>query len=568
MLNNITAINEQASIEFCEQLQKMEHKRLIDSSLVEELTNSEYTIRVASYVRVSTKGQAEKDKVSLREQGDEIIRHSNDHKWQIVASYKDAGISGTHINGRTGFQSMIEDAKKGNFDLILAWNYSRLARNALELMNLKEELKSYSVQLAVVNENTVVQNPRLYAHSSNQGYKKMPEMVSALRAEDENVTRVEQFNLGKRGYAKNGKIPCRAPYGYRRYSTYDSLSRKKIYHADIQEDEGQVVQLIFDKYDKENKGIRKIAEEINGMKSMSPTGKTWSYSSVKYVLQNPTYIGVVRWGWRLSKSKESRTRLETGHQGLMVPGMHRAIIMKDLFVRVQQKLANRKKLGGRASSSKGLLVGIAKCGRCGGGTYVTEYPNWHTYKKPKNERLKYKNSEMYMCSSYSSRGRSGCTKRWVMYRDKLERLVLEKIIKLANSESAREAYLSEMTRTDTNLLEQEIRVLKDSISKLQDKRNRQKEAYYNGVITMEEYTTDTKELDKDILKDTKELEGKTYTLESILRKSTQIVKITSLINNFKENWENANLSLKKELMLTILEKVIVYENRVDIIFKR
>lgn len=552
---------------FASQLRDFEHDRLIDKFAQEELDRPRVTIAVG-YIRVSTKGQAAEDKVSLREQKQDIEDYCAKMRWELRSIYEDAGISGTHIEGRDAFNQMLADANNHKFDVIVGWTSDRLARNVVEMMNTRENLKTANVQITTVKEPTEIVDPRLFQFEKNSGFKKMPELIYAVKAEADNVSRTQRFDMGKRGCAKDGKIPCRAPYGYRRYSTYNSQIKRKEYHVDVVEIEEKTIVFIFDKYDKESIGIRKIAETLNEMQIKAPSGGTWNYSSVKYVLQNPTYVGLVRWGWRLSESKKSIARLQAGHEGLLTEGVHKSIIDHDLFMRVQTKLASRKKLGGRAVASKrGLLVGIAKCGRCGGGTFITKFPHWLAYKKPRAEREKYKPSEMYMCSSYSSRGKSGCSKRWVMYKDKLEKIVISKVKSLANSQATRKAYLGEITKDNSDLIKKEIATLEASMGELQATRLRIKQAYGKGVIQLEEYSHDLAEIDKDAQKIRNQIEEKTTQIHELSDKNKSYMKISTLLGNFDQSWNNASMELKKELMQSILEKVVVNENKVQIVFR-
>ena len=89
--------------------------------------------RVAIYARVSTEHESQINALSNKIQYyDEILKQHKD--WKLYERYVDEGISGTSINKRKNFLRMIEDAKKGRFDLIKPREVSRFARNTVDTL--------------------------------------------------------------------------------------------------------------------------------------------------------------------------------------------------------------------------------------------------------------------------------------------------------------------------------------------------------------------------------------------------------------------------------------------------
>lgn len=68
-------------------------------------------INVVTYVRVSTRGQAEEG-YSIDAQQREIEDYCRRNGYNIVEAYVDAGISGTSIKGRFQLKKMLEDISK------------------------------------------------------------------------------------------------------------------------------------------------------------------------------------------------------------------------------------------------------------------------------------------------------------------------------------------------------------------------------------------------------------------------------------------------------------------------
>ena len=374
MDNTIINYQESKDSTLFTRLTDYESHRLIDEKCLIDF-NKPSKIRAVGYLRVSMPSQAKKDKASLPEQRSDIESYIIKSGWENVGLYEDKGKSGKKIVGRDEFLRMVkEDAPKGLFDVIVGWHTDRLARNADEMTDLRADLRKIGVQATSVLEPIEITDPKRLLFE-NPGIKKLLAFLLDWKAEQDNFTRTERLNLGKQGKAKKGLIPCKAPYGYRKCIYYENGDRNKKVEEDIiVPEEARVVTLIYDSYDFKGMGLRKIAVHLNDKGISAPRGGEWCYSTVKYILQNVTYIGVVRWGWRLSCSKISRARLQAGHQGLIEKGMHEPIISEEQFERVKKKLESRKKLGGRAVASKGLLTGLLKCGICGENAYISSYP--------------------------------------------------------------------------------------------------------------------------------------------------------------------------------------------------
>ncbi len=561
-MNNSTT---QIPQDILQSLTENELQRLIDQDLLSELQKP-YQCRGAGYIRVSTPQQALEDKYSLEQQEKRIIQLTVDREWKFTTLYADRGISGTSVDGRPDFNKLLEDAQLGKFDVLIVWISDRFGRNTDEMQEIRRTLRKYGVQVLSIEEPLPIKDPRTFLYEE-RGLEYLMEFYLDFKAEQDNKTRAKRLDLGKKGKAERGRIPCKTPFGYKKIIEYDPLTAKKVFEDDvIQEDQARIIRLIFEWYNDLGWGIRKIASQLNLDKVASPKGNQWGYSTVKYILQNPTYAGMVRWGWRLSKSKDSRTRLLNGHKGLLNPGKHIPIITVEVFEKTQKKLQIRKKLGGRAVGSKGLLVGIAKCGRCKGGTYVTQYHHWHAYRQNKDNRERFTKTLAYLCSNYSQRGRSGCSARYVMTQGKLETLVIEEIRRLANSRKRRSEKIKQLKEASISSLVQEEKALLVHLNKIKDREKRQKHAYYEGVDRYEDFLlnkrineTESKQLNEKLA----EIRLKLSNEEAIYNR---IAKSLDALVDFDQIWEVATFSRRKELLRAILEKVVVYEDRIQLFF--
>ena len=104
-------------------------------------------IRAALYARVSTSGHGQD--VGL--QVEELERVAAQRGWVITEVYADEGISGAK-SSRPALNRMLDDAAKGQFDLIAVWKLDRLARSVIHLLDVVESLQAWGVGLVSVRD--------------------------------------------------------------------------------------------------------------------------------------------------------------------------------------------------------------------------------------------------------------------------------------------------------------------------------------------------------------------------------------------------------------------------------
>ena len=98
--------------------------------------------RAVIYGRVSTKGQNTENQLrELRK----VAKHNG---WKITHEYIDHGISGAKgRDQRPEFDSLLRDAVRKEFDVIMAWSVDRLGRSLQHLMGFLDEIHAKGVHL-------------------------------------------------------------------------------------------------------------------------------------------------------------------------------------------------------------------------------------------------------------------------------------------------------------------------------------------------------------------------------------------------------------------------------------
>jgi DNA invertase Pin-like site-specific DNA recombinase len=98
--------------------------------------------RAALYVRVSTDAQTVENQIR------ELRQVAGRRGWDVVEVYSDAGISGAKgRNGRPGLDSMLKNASRRKFDIVMAWAIDRLGRSLSDLLDTIQHLEACDVDL-------------------------------------------------------------------------------------------------------------------------------------------------------------------------------------------------------------------------------------------------------------------------------------------------------------------------------------------------------------------------------------------------------------------------------------
>lgn len=163
-------------------------------------------LRVCAYCRVSTAASEQEN--SLENQMshyEDLIK--NNPMYEFVKVYYDFGISGFKEK-RPGFQEMMQDARDGKIDLIIAKSISRFARNTVTVLKAARELKEMGVGIffELQNINTLTEAGEL-----------MLTVLSAFaQAESENYSHLSKLGI-QRKYEKGEPIQrLEMSFGYRK----------------------------------------------------------------------------------------------------------------------------------------------------------------------------------------------------------------------------------------------------------------------------------------------------------------------------------------------------------------
>ena len=407
-------------------------------------------IRAAVYNRVSTKEQVQNFSLEAQEM---VVREYASRKgYEVTKVYTDDGYSGKDF-GRPQFQLLLSDLKVDKFDVVLVWKVDRLSRNNTDvLVFLDRELHPKGKKLIITSIDMDSSTP--------QG--KMFISLLGTFAAYERASIMDRVNNGMQkraleGYWNGGKV-----LGYE--------SHEK--HLVVNTTERKLVEEIYLLREK-GLGYKAIVNILNERKEKTKNGKPFSIPGIKVILENPVYIGKIKWG--RYKEWNSKRRKGEAHP-IFVDGKHEAIINIELWDKVQEinKLHEQAYTNNRNFNGDLFLTGILKCPKCGAGTVMCK-----TKKRNADDYHIY-----YMCQAYHSKGKTVCSTNLVR-KDVVEPKVLSIISEMVRNDNIVTSIINKFTldkNNDIEPLNKEIMNMDKKLKSLYQKQEKLDRDYFANRI--------------------------------------------------------------------------------------
>lgn len=229
-------------------------------------------LRVTFYARVSTDHEEQLNSLENQVMYFENYIKSQEN-WTFVSGYIDEGISGTSVKKRDNFLKMINDAKRGMFNLILTKEISRFSRNTVDSIKYTQELLQENVGVFFLNDNI----------NTFETDSELRLTIMSSIAQDEIRKLSERVRFGYKRSIEKGVVPGNDNfYGYKK-------NKGKL---EIIEEEAELIRLIFNEYSKERMGTSKLGHYLyHEYNIVSKTGKPLAGTVIGRIIRNPKYKG-------------------------------------------------------------------------------------------------------------------------------------------------------------------------------------------------------------------------------------------------------------------------------------
>ena len=387
------------------------------------------------YIRVSTEDQA-REGFSLPEQ-EKRLRAMCEYKgYEIYDVYEERGISAKTGNYRPEFERLLQDIKDKKCNTIVVLKLDRLTRSVFDWEKIIRFLEENDEYLDSANDDI---------KTTNANGKMISRILTSV-SQNEIERTSERTKIGLAGAIKEGHIPHKAPFGYKRVEKIlvpDEATKDDIIRIFYLYHEGNSYQTISNIYNKE-----KVMRKTN-----------WKDSTILKILSNEIYKGDFVHG--------KRTNNPTYYENVVEP-----LISRDLWEECQvQKRRNSRNY---KRDKDYLFLQKLKCPKCqrilGGNATRKKNGNVYYY---------------YQCHDCK-----------ITIREKdIEKEFDNFIVDIQEYDAVVNQTLLPMIQTKLdNPKEKLIKELKEQ----QQKQERIRKAYINGLFTIKEYDEEKEIVDKTI----------------------------------------------------------------------
>lgn len=501
-------------------------------NVIERIRKTSPIVRAVIYARFSSDNQRDE---SIDAQIRAIHDYAKKNDIVVVGEYLDKAKSAMTDN-RPEFLRMIAEAKNKTFDIVLVHKLDRFARNRQDSIGYRMQLKRHNVSLISVLE---------YIDDSPESII-LESMLEAM-AEYYSKNLAREVNKGMKENAlkglHTGGLP---PLGY----DVDTKTKKLV----INEREATAVRLIFDLFI-QGLGYDKIVNELNLRGYKTKTGASFARNSIHGIVRNEKYIGTYIFNKTSSRDVDGKRNSHKNkdiEEIVRIEGGVPDIVDKGLFFQVQQKIIDRKR---NRSSNRAkevyLLSGKIICGQCG----YTMGGSRKRSGRSKTLHVTYRcigRKSKHICNNRDIRREY--IETYVLYA--LSECLFDKklISKIADEYRAFQLeFYSESVNKKDSINKQIIEVTKE----------------INNLITLVSRTGSEMMADKIV-----DLESEKARLKadyeqicfSTSAKEVSIKELTDSFNKAKGLLKRGELKTTKSLIEQYINKVLIYEDHVEVIF--
>ena len=420
-------------------------------------------LRVTFYARVSTDQDEQINSLENQVQYYTELIQSKPN-WRFVPGYVDEGISGGSTKKRDNFNRMIRDAKAGMFDFIITKEISRFSRSTLDSIKYTQELLDYNVGVFFQNDN-------INTLDTDSEFRLV---IMAGVAQDEIRKLSERLKFGFRQAIKNGHV-----LGNDKLYGYD----KKDCVLTANEEEAEIIRIIFDLYGNQRLGTRTISKRLMELGYTSREGNAFNTLTIRHILENPKYKG-----WycgNKSQSVDYRTKrnilLDESEWVTYPDPSIPAIVSEELWNRANILYKRRRE------EMKSHSSGISFHNRYPYSAKIYCEEHGTTFHRQVIQTKKGQ-QEVWQCKVYRSHGRAACSAPQIRSSD-LD-VILSDIFKelVRDKEKIIESLVTVLTNIPKEVDYGKLRCqVENEMDDLERKKNRLLDLSIAGALTVEEF---------------------------------------------------------------------------------
>ena len=501
-------------------------------------------LRVTFYARVSTDQDEQINSLENQVQYYTELIQSKPN-WKFVPGYVDEGISGGSTKKRDNFNRMIRDAKAGMFDFIITKEISRFSRSTLDSIRYTQELLDYNVGVFFQNDN-------INTLDTDSEFRLV---IMAGVAQDEIRKLSERLKFGFRQAIKNGHV-----LGNDKLYGYD----KKDCVLTVNEEEAEIIRIIFDLYGNQRLGTRTISKRLMELGYTSREGNAFNTLTIRHILENPKYKG-----WYCGNKSQSvdyrakRNVLLDESEWVTYPDPSiPAIVSEELWNRANALYKRRRE------EMKSHSSGISFHNRYPYSAKIYCEKHGTTFHRQVIQTKKGQ-QEVWQCKVYRSHGRAACSAPQIRSSD-LD-FILSDIFKelIRDKQKIIDSLVTVLTNIPKEVDYGKLRCqVENEMDDLERKKNRLLDLSIAGALTVEEF----KERNDAFNAQIQECQGKLTAIRQEENQPSEELDIPAIRQALDEALRFTG-EIDTALVATILDKVVVKKEstkdaiRLDIFLK-
>ena len=439
---------------------------------------------------------------------------------------------------------MLADARHGCFDVIVTWKSDRFSRGMFPAAALMELVESHGIRLEAVMDLI------------DMKYFGLAAAIGKIELENFR----ERSTLGKRGTAKQGRIPSgEVPYGYR----IGDDGRPK-----IEESEAAVVRRIFQMYVYEGMGSTPIAFQLTDEGIPAPgSGKVWHQACVHKLLTYSAYKGIWFYGKARHISTEDGKKVYEQPRDTWIEVPFPPLVDEDTWGRAQELKKQRRSKAKRNTKVFYSLQHLVRCGECDhmfgcrASWISTTMRKGKIYRYDRATPLRY-----YYCTGMEAL-RLTCRKGRISIRaELLEDLIWSEVARVLRNPDVITTYIDTLGFQDNGEVKEKIAQAERDLRIVQAEEDRAIRLHVSGKITerhldhQRKFITERLETVKAKLDDFRSREI------SRVDKRGQIEYVLSWAKKLSRRLDRLTPEQRRELLVLVLDKVIVgKDNKVEIV---
>lgn len=499
-------------------------------------------MNVALYLRKSRSDpEDESMEETLSRHKKTLLEFAKTNSLTIIDIYEEV-VSGDGLFVRPQMIKLMSDIEADKFDGVLCMDIDRLGRvDTKDRGIILDTFKSH---------NTKIITPRKI-YNLNDELDEFSTEIQMLFARQELKKITQRLQQGVKRTLMDGYHVGEPPYGYKR------IYIDKRPTLEINEEEAKVIRKIFDMYVNQHIGSHIIAETLNSMGYRTRANAPFSRNTIRFYLQNPTYIGKIVWNRKKHIKKKTptdkhRSELNPKSEWIISQGVHEPIIDEELFNAAQNIRKTRSHPPSFTGDIKNPFAGIIRCANCG------QLMSRQTSKKT-GPRL--------LCVN------NNCNKSITI--DKVEDAVYNSLKKSLEGFKLEIKSEKKQNTVNTEIISDDIAAIKKQLSTLNNQKETLHDLLEQGVYTIDTFLRRSQILAANISKMNAMLNDKESELKKIGSCATKekiIPTLENLVNNYYTmSVLEKNLTIKKiiDAIFYKREKVSKQNNfEVSVVFKQ